>query len=96
MKNSSREIDQSLNEVFRLAFSLCVLLTLVFATPPDGYADAADRLSRVKRLYVDSFGTDKGAAEIRKQMVHRLRRSHYVQVVSNPQEADALLRVGSG
>jgi phosphate transport system substrate-binding protein len=92
MKNSSREIDQSLNEVFRLAFSLCVLLTLVFATPPDGYADAADRLSRVKRLYVDSFGTDKGAAEIRKQMVHRLRRSQYVQVVSNPREADALVK----
>jgi hypothetical protein len=92
MKNSSREIDQPLNEAFRLAFSLCVLLTLVFATPADGYAEAADRLSQVRRLYVDSFGTDKGAAEIREQIVRRLRRSQYVQVVSKPTEADAVVR----
>jgi phosphate transport system substrate-binding protein len=95
MKKSSREIQQSLNDVFRLVFSLCVLLTLVFAAPTYVYAEAAGGLSQVRKLYVDSLGTDKGAAEMRQQIVSRLRRSQYVQVVSNPKEADALVK-GTG
>ena len=96
MTNPRCEMDHSLPKVFRLASSLLsVLLALGFAIPAVGYAQAAIRLSQVRKLYVDSLGTDKGAAEIRQQVVRRLGRSQYVQVVSNPKEADALVK-GTG
>jgi phosphate ABC transporter phosphate-binding protein len=80
---------------FRLASSLCALLVLLCVTTRSGYAQAAEQLSQVKKLYVDSLGTDKYAAAMREQMVQRLRKSHDVQVVSDPRQADALLK-GTG
>ncbi len=68
---------------------------LVAASATGGHAQVAERLSQVKKLYVDSLGTGKGAAEMREQLIRRLRKSHEVQVVSNPKEADALVR-GTG
>jgi phosphate transport system substrate-binding protein len=89
------EMDQSFHKLFKLVFSLSVLLALVFASPAAGYAQAATRLSEVRKLYVGSLGTDKSAVEIRQLLVRRLRRGQYVQVVSNPKEADAQVR-GTG
>jgi phosphate transport system substrate-binding protein len=89
------EMDQPFHKVLKLVSSLAVLLTLVFASPAAGYAQDAIRLSQVRKLYVGSLGTDKGAAEIRQLLVRRLRKSQYVQVVSNPKDADALVR-GTG
>jgi phosphate transport system substrate-binding protein len=88
-------MDRSLHKVFQRASSLSVLLMLVFANPAAGYAQSAIRLSQVRKLYVGSLGTDKGAARIRELLVRRLRRNQYVQVVFNPREADALVR-GTG
>jgi phosphate ABC transporter phosphate-binding protein len=79
----------------KLASWLCVLLVLASASCAASYAQVADRLSQVKKVYVDSLGTDHGAAEIREQMIRRLRKSQEVQIVSDPKEADALLR-GTG
>ncbi len=81
--------------VLKFASSLCALLVLVAASATGGHAQVAERLSQVKKLYVDSLGTGKGAAEMREQLIRRLRKSHEVQVVSNPKEADALVR-GTG
>ena len=75
-----------------LASALCALLVLASAC---GYAQVAERLSQVRKVYVDSFGTGHGADEMRQQLVHRLRKSHDIQVVSDPREADALVR-GTG
>jgi hypothetical protein len=58
-------------------------------------AQNAEPLSQVKKLYVDSLGTGRGTAKMREEMVRLLRKSHAVQVVSDPKEADALLR-GTG
>ena len=79
----------------KFAASLFALLVLVSASAIGGSAQGAERLSQVKKLYVDSLGTDRGAAEMREQMVRLLRKSHDVQVVSDPKEADALIR-GTG
>jgi phosphate ABC transporter phosphate-binding protein len=81
-----------LGRVSRLAASLCVVLVLASASAMDGYAQGADQLSQIKKLYVDSFGTDKHAAAIREQLIQRLRKSRDVQVVSNPQQADAVIK----
>jgi hypothetical protein len=95
MTNPLCKMDQSFHKVFKLASSLSVLLTLGVAIPAIGYAQPAIRLSQVKKVYVDSLGRDKGAAEMRQEVVRRLGRSQYVQVVSDPKEADALVR-GTG
>jgi hypothetical protein len=49
----------------------------------------------VKKLYVDSLGTDRGAAEMRAQMIHRLRRTREIQLVSDTGKADAVVK-GTG
>jgi hypothetical protein len=80
----------------KLAFSLCALLMLVTATTTGSHAQlAADRLWHVKKLYVDSLGTDRGAAEMRAQMIHRLRRTREIQLVSDTGKADAVVK-GTG
>ncbi len=75
-----------------LAAALCALLVFASAC---GYAQVAERLSQVRKVHVDSLGTGDGADEIRQQLVRRLRKSHDIQVVSDPKEADALVK-GTG
>jgi phosphate ABC transporter phosphate-binding protein len=77
----------------RIACLFCFLPFLTDAGP--GHAQSADRLAQVSKIFVDSLGTDHGAAEIREQMIRRLRKSQDVQVVSSAIEADALIR-GTG
>lgn len=84
-----------MNRVLKFLPSLCALVALMSVSPIDGWAQAVEQLSKVKKLYVDSLGTDKGAAEMREQMVRRLRKSNGIQVVSYPQDADASIR-GTG
>ena len=80
---------------FKFASLRCALLVLVSASATDGRAQVADRLSQIRKLYVGSLGTDHGAPQMREQMVRRLQKSHNVQVVSDPKQADALVR-GTG
>ncbi|MGB0116172.1 MAG: phosphate ABC transporter substrate-binding protein PstS [Terriglobales bacterium] len=44
---------------------------------------------------MDSLGTGRGAAKMRQEMVRLLRKSHDVRLVSDPKDADALVR-GTG
>ncbi|HEY6302860.1 MAG TPA: phosphate ABC transporter substrate-binding protein PstS [Terriglobales bacterium] len=81
--------------VSKFASSVCALLVLVSAVATGAYAQNAEQLSQVRKLYVDSLGTDRGAAEMREQMIRLLRKSHDVQIVSDPKEADALVK-GTG
>ena len=56
---------------------------------------ASVRLSEVRKLYVDSIGTDNGAAKMRERLIQRLRKSRDVEVVSDPKEAAARIK-GTG
>ncbi len=77
-------------------FSLSLsLLVLVCGAATGPFAQNAERLSQVRKLYVDSLGTDRGAAEMRERMVGLLRKSREVQLVSDPKTADALV-TGTG
>ena len=77
---------------FRLASWFCALLVLLSSSATIGYTRAAQQLSQMRKLYVDSLGTDKYATEIREQLVQRLRKSGDIQVVSDPGQADAQLK----
>ena len=76
-----------------MATSLCALLLL--ASAATGHGQTAERLSQVKKVYVDSLGSDRGAADMREAMVRHLRASHEVEVVAKPKDADAVIR-GTG
>jgi hypothetical protein len=80
----------------RARVSLVCLFVLVLITAANpSPAPSANELSQVKKLYVDSFGLDTGAIEIRAQIVRRLSKSHKIRVVPNLQDADAALK-GTG
>jgi phosphate transport system substrate-binding protein len=52
----------------------------------------AATLSQVKKVYVDSLGESKDAAEIRTRLIRRLEKSSTVQIVQSPNEADAIVK----
>jgi phosphate transport system substrate-binding protein len=61
-------------------------------TPVVSHAQNAERLSQVKKLYVDSLGQGEGAAEIRTQLIHRLEKTGGIQIVEGRDEADAIVK----
>jgi len=71
---------------------LCLLLILVFTTPAALRAQTATTFSQARKLFVDSFGQDKGAAEMRAQFIRRLADGHEVSVTSDRNEADAVVK----
>jgi ABC-type phosphate transport system substrate-binding protein len=77
---------------FKFTSWLWVVWLLVFAADTNNYGQAAESLSRVRTIYVDSLGTDRGASEMRERVAQLLRKSREVQVVSDPKEADALVK----
>lgn len=68
---------------------------IVSASAARRSGQVADRISQVRRLYIDSLGADEGAREIRERLIRRLRKSHAVQIVSDLNKADAVVR-GTG
>lgn len=84
-----------MSRISKVASTLCILLTLVSAVATSANAQNAEHLSQAKKLYVDSLGTGRGAAQMREQMVRLLRKSHDVQIVSAAKDADAIVR-GTG
>jgi len=78
----------------RVSLSFCLLLGIAAATVA-GYAQSAERLSQVKKLYIEPLGHSRGAAEIRSQIEHRLQKNSEVQVVSDLNHADAVMK-GTG
>jgi hypothetical protein len=78
--------------------AICALgAVLVFAFIPARKASGqtAESLSQVKRVIVDSLGTEEGATELRDAMIKALRKNHDIQVVATASEADAVL-TGNG
>lgn len=52
-------------------------------------------LSQVKKVFVDSLGTEQGAIELRDAMIKALRKKSHIQVVATASGADAVI-TGSG
>jgi len=75
--------------------ALVVACLCLFAITGRSSAQTADALSQVKKVYVDSFGGGKGAAEMRARVADRIRASSKLQVVASAEEADAIVK-GTG
>ena len=77
----------------RLLLVWCLLLGMAGVGPV--HAGAPESLSQVRKLYVEPLGHYKGAAEMREQIIRRLRKSSQIQIVSEADQADAVMK-GTG
>jgi hypothetical protein len=59
------------------------------------YAQTAETLSQVKKLYVGSLGDKQGAAGLRDKLIQRLQRTSAIEIAASPNEADAII-TGTG
>lgn len=76
-------------------FRFAALWILILAPATRAPAQTAETLSQVKKVYVESFGQENGAAELRDRMIAQLREKRKLQIVAAPSEADAVIK-GSG
>ena len=72
--------------------SLCWLFLMFLAATSPTYAQSAEDLSQVQKMYVDSFGHSKNATELRTRILRRLQRTSKLQAVSNLKDADARMK----
>jgi phosphate transport system substrate-binding protein len=56
------------------------------------HGQSAERLSQVRKLYLDSFGNSQAAIEARENLLRRLRGSHEIRIVPDANEADAVMK----
>jgi phosphate ABC transporter phosphate-binding protein len=72
-----------------------IVLIIAFTAGNTAPAQRAETLSQIKKVYVDSMGDGKGAAEMRSRISNRLRASHKFELTSTASEADAIIK-GTG
>jgi hypothetical protein len=73
---------------------LCVLsAVVVFAFMPvnQAYGQTAESLSQIKKVFVDSLGTEKGASDLRDAILKALRKNSDIQVAATAAAADAVI-----
>lgn len=74
--------------------AVCVLLTAGIAATAASATDqtlTVNRLSQVKKIYVESLGSGKLGNEFRDRVIARLRKEGSVDVVDRPGQADAVM-----
>lgn len=82
--------------LFRQSASVaCCLLALGVVAPPPAQAQKVRQLSQVRKIYVEPLTGLNGAKQLHESLLKRLEKSGLFQVVSNPAEADAVMK-GSG
>jgi hypothetical protein len=79
----------------KILCALCAVLVCTFPSINNAVGQTAESLSKVKKVFVDSFGTEAGAKELRDAIVKALRKYRDIQIVATASEADAILK-GSG
>jgi hypothetical protein len=77
--------------------AFAVAAALIFALAPWIKADGqtAESLPQVKKVFVDTFGTEQGASDLRDATIKALRKNSDIQIVASAKEADAIL-TGNG
>lgn len=58
-------------------------------------AQSAETLSQVKKVYVESFGQDEAAGNLREKTIQQLRKNKRLEVIATPNGADAIVK-GNG
>lgn len=77
---------------FRVAWRVARVFLLIFACAGNIAAQTAETLSQVKKVYVETFGQEKGASALRQKTIDRLREKGKLEIVSSTKEADAVIK----
>jgi|HubBroStandDraft_6_1064221.scaffolds.fasta_scaffold02979_2 hypothetical protein len=80
---------------FRKIIWAITLLLFAFVPVNKAHTQTAESLSQVKKVFVDSLGTEEGATELRDAMIKALRKNSDIQIVASGSEADAVI-MGTG
>jgi len=92
MSRNPNHLRRSPSLVVRAAASICVLLLLTGLRTP---AQRVEKLSQIKKVYIDSFGKENGAGKLRDRLAEELRQKAKWDIVSSAAQADAVIK-GSG
>jgi hypothetical protein len=79
----------------KLFCALSAVFVIAFIPVSKAYGQTAESLSQVKKVFVNSFGTEEGASDLRDAILKALHKNSDIQVVATVSEADAVIR-GSG
>lgn len=74
-----------------LTVLICVGFVLLASALIPARAQSAQRLSQIRKIYVEDPARDKRAIEVHDELVRRLRKSREIQVASTRSQADAVL-----
>jgi hypothetical protein len=66
------------------------ILAFAFLLTNKANAQTAESLSQVRKVFVDSLGTETGATELRDAMIKAVRKNSDIQIVASASEADAV------
>ena len=72
-----------------------IALTLLFGLIPLAQAQTADSLAHVKKIYLDTTSAKPDPAEMRKHLMGSLRGAQSIETVTDPSQAEAILKVTS-
>ncbi|MGC2281056.1 MAG: phosphate ABC transporter substrate-binding protein PstS [Candidatus Acidiferrales bacterium] len=87
-----RRQDRFRKSLWTIVFNLALAATLIFAGATTALAQTAETLSQVKKVFVQSFGSDDTANKLREAMVKQLRKKAKLEVVAAPNDADAIIK----
>jgi len=71
------------------------LSILIFVCGSNAPGQTAERLSQVKKVYLEDFGLENGASKLRERMIGQLRQKGKLEVVGAADGADAVIK-GNG
>ncbi|HKM67864.1 MAG TPA: phosphate ABC transporter substrate-binding protein PstS [Candidatus Acidoferrum sp.] len=88
---------QTASRDFLWKFLLGLMTLSAFLIPSErgARAQTAESLSQVKKVYVESFGPDEAAGNLREKTIQQLRKNKKFEVLPNPGGADAIVK-GNG
>jgi phosphate transport system substrate-binding protein len=72
-----------------------ILLLFLIAWPTSAQPQAADTLSQIKTIYIDTTGARPDAAEMRKHLTESLRKDHSLAIAADQSQSDAILKATS-
>jgi phosphate ABC transporter phosphate-binding protein len=72
-----------------------ILLAMLIVLPASLQAQTASALNQVRKIYIETSGAKTDATEMQSHLTDDLRKDHSVEIVTDPSDADAILRASS-
>jgi phosphate transport system substrate-binding protein len=75
----------------KAVYVLGIVLVGVLGSVPSAAAQSAETLSKVKKVFVDSFGQEPAAFKLRERVIEQFKEKAKLEIVDAPGEADAIV-----